>query len=109
MDRPVDPGLSPYRTFSRTEWAQLRRDTPMTLRPDEITRLEGLGVHLSMKEVEEIYLPLSRLLSLYVAATQKLFRAMSHFLDTREAEPGEGKMPYPPSAWSSSGRTRSPP
>lgn len=94
MDRPVDPGLSPYRTFSRTEWAQLRRDTPMTLRPDEITRLEGLGVHLSMKEVEEIYLPLSRLLSLYVAATQKLFRAMSHFLDTREAEPGEGKMPY---------------
>ncbi|QRG07806.1 type I pantothenate kinase [Xanthobacter dioxanivorans] len=95
MDRRVDAGLSPYRTFSRAEWAALRRDTPMTLRPDEITRLEGLGVHLSIKEVEEIYLPLSRLLSLYVAATQKLFRAMSHFLDQRESEVnGEGKMPY---------------
>ncbi|MFG1378397.1 type I pantothenate kinase [Xanthobacter autotrophicus] len=95
MDRRLDPGLSPYRTFSRAEWAALRRDTPMTLRPDEITRLEGLGVHLSMQEVEEIYLPLSRLLSLYVAATQKLFRAMSHFLDHRDSEAnGDGKMPY---------------
>ena len=95
MDRPIDPGLSPYRSFSREEWAKLRRDTPMTLRPDEIARLEGLGVRLSMKEVEEIYLPLSRLLSLYVAATQKLYRAMSHFLDHREGEAaGEQKMPY---------------
>ncbi|MBP2148408.1 type I pantothenate kinase [Xanthobacter autotrophicus DSM 597] len=95
MDRPLDPGLSPYRSFSREEWAKLRRDTPMTLRPDEIARLEGLGVRLSMKEVEEIYLPLSRLLSLYVAATQKLYRAMSHFLDHREGDAhGEEKMPY---------------
>lgn len=92
MDRRIDSGLSPYRTFSRADWAALRQDTPMTLRPDEIARLEGLGVHLSMKEVEEIYLPLSRLLSLYVGATQKLFRAMSHFLDHRAN--GEGKMPY---------------
>lgn len=95
MDRPVDASLSPYRTFSRDEWAALRRDTPMTLRPDEIARLEGLNAHLSIGEVEEIYLPLSRLLSLYVAATQKLFRAMSYFLDQKDGErEGEGKMPY---------------
>lgn len=91
----MDAGLSPYRTFSREEWAKLRRDTPMTLTPDEISRLEGLNAHLSMLEVEEIYLPLSRLLSLYVAATQKLFRAMSYFLDQKDGESnGEGKMPY---------------
>ncbi|MGE4373692.1 MAG: type I pantothenate kinase [Xanthobacter sp.] len=100
MDQPHDPSLSPYRTFSRAQWAELRRDTPMTLTPEEITRLEGLNAHLSLAEVEEIYLPLSRLLSLYVGATQKLFRAMSYFLgqpssDTREDMPdGEGKMPY---------------
>jgi type I pantothenate kinase len=95
MDQRMDPALSPYRTFSREEWAALRRDTPLTLRPEEIQRLQGLGVHLSIKEVEEIYLPLSRLLSLYVGATQKLFRAMSHFLDQRENEAnGEGKVPY---------------
>ncbi len=95
MDQPLDPGLSPYRTFSREEWASLRRDTPMTLTPAEISRLEGLNAHLSMQEVVEIYLPLSRLLSLYVAATQKLFRAMSYFLDQKDGDSnGEGKMPY---------------
>ena len=92
MDLRADHGLSPYRTFSRDEWAELRKDTPMPLRPDEITRLQGLNDRLSLREVEEIYLPLSRLLSLYVAATQKLFRAMSYFLD--HGSNGDGKMPY---------------
>lgn len=92
MDQRLDPGLSPYRNFARAEWAQLREDTPMPLRQDEILRLQGLNDRLSLREVEEIYLPLSRLLSLYVGATQKLFRAMSHFLD--HTNTGEGKMPY---------------
>ncbi|OZA95378.1 MAG: type I pantothenate kinase, partial [Rhizobiales bacterium 39-66-18] len=92
MDQQVDPGLSPYRTFSREEWAVLRQDTPMPLRQEEIIRLQGLNDRLSISEVEEIYLPLSRLLSLYVGATQKLFRAMSHFLD--HGNNGDGKMPY---------------
>jgi len=100
MDRRIDHGISPYRTFSREAWAALRRDTPMTLRPEEINRLEGLGAHLSMREVEEIYLPMSRLLSLYVEATQELFQAMTRFLDAREANGSGhgggngGKMPY---------------
>ncbi|WP_029003501.1 type I pantothenate kinase [Azorhizobium doebereinerae] len=92
MDQRLDPGLSPFRRFTRAEWAQLREDTPMPLRQEEIIRLQGLNDRLSLSEVEEIYLPLSRLLSLYVGATQKLFRAMSHFLDHRDT--GEGKMPY---------------
>ena len=92
MDQRVDQGLSPYRTFTREAWALLRKDTPMPLRTDEIARLQGLNDRLSLNEVEEIYLPLSRLLSLYVEATQELFRAMSNFLDHRAN--GEGKMPY---------------
>ncbi|WP_332118891.1 type I pantothenate kinase [Azorhizobium caulinodans] len=92
MDQRLDPGLSPYRTFTRAEWAQLREDTPMTLGAEEILRLQGLNDRLSIREVEEIYLPLSRLLSMYVGATQKLFRAMSQFLDHRNN--AEGKMPY---------------
>ena len=92
MDQRLDPGLSPYRTFTRAEWAQLREDTPMTLGAEEILRLQGLNDRLSIREVDEIYLPLSRLLSMYVGATQKLFRAMSQFLDHRNN--AEGKMPY---------------
>ena len=89
MEQRTEDGLSPYRIFSRAEWAALRADTPMTLTPDEVTRLRSLHDRLDMKEVEEIYLPLSRLLSLYVAATQRLFRAQQRFLGTEDA-----KMPY---------------
>jgi len=89
MDQLVNDGLSPYRTFTRSEWAALREDTPMTLHPDEVTRLRSMHDRLDMSEVEEIYLPLSRLLSMYVAATQRLFRAQQRFLGTEDA-----KMPY---------------
>ena len=89
MEQRADDGLSPYRVFSRAEWAQLREDTPMTLTPDEVTRLRSLHDRLDMREVEEIYLPLSRLLSLYVAATQRLFRAEQNFLGTEDC-----KVPY---------------
>jgi type I pantothenate kinase len=89
MEQRTDDGLSPYRVFSRAKWAQLREDTPMTLTPDEVTRLRSLHDRLDMREVEEIYLPLSRLLSLYVAATQRLFRAQQNFLGTEDS-----KLPY---------------
>src|SRR5712692_5514713 len=86
MEQRTDDGLSPYRVFSRAEWAERREDTPMTLNPDEVTRLRSLHDRLDMTEVEEIYLPLSRLLSLYVAATQRLFRAQQNFLGTEDAK-----------------------
>ena len=89
MEQRVDDGLSPYRVFSRDEWAARREDTPMTLTPSEIADLKAFNDHLSMREVEEIYLPLSRLLSLYVAATQRLFGAMKRFLGTEDT-----KVPY---------------
>jgi type I pantothenate kinase len=89
MEQRVEDGLSPYRTFSRAEWASLREDTPMTLTAGEVARLRSLNDRLDIAEVEDIYLPLSRLLSLYVAATQRLFRAQQGFLGTEDA-----KMPF---------------
>jgi type I pantothenate kinase len=89
MEQRVDDGLSPYRVFSRAEWAARREDTPMTLTPAEIADLKAFNDQLSMREVEEIYLPLSRLLSLYVGATQRLFGAMKRFLGTEDS-----KVPY---------------
>jgi type I pantothenate kinase len=89
MEQRTDTELSPYRVFPRAEWAARRADTPMTLRPEEITRLRSMHDRLDISEVEEIYLPLSRLLSLYVAATQGLFRAQQGFFGTEDA-----KMPY---------------
>jgi type I pantothenate kinase len=89
MEQRTEHDVSPYRVFSRAEWAVLRHDTPMTLEPGEVARLRSVHDRLDMSEVEEIYLPLSRLLSLYVAGTQNLFRAQQGFLGTEDA-----KMPY---------------
>jgi type I pantothenate kinase len=89
MEQRTDDNVSPYRIFSRAEWAAKRNDTPMTLTSDEVTRLRSLHDRLDIAEVEEIYLPLSRLLSFYVAATQRLFLAQQNFLGTEDA-----KMPY---------------
>ncbi|MGH6769679.1 MAG: type I pantothenate kinase [Xanthobacteraceae bacterium] len=89
MEQRTEDGLSPYRIFSRAEWASKRADTPMTLTPEEVTRLRSLHDRLDMKEVEEIYLPQSPLLSFYVAATQRLHDAQQGFLGTEDA-----KMPY---------------
>ena len=80
---------SPYRIFSRTEWARLRADTPMTLTDADIGQLSGINERLSTKGVEEVYLPLSRLLNFYVAAAQALHRATSKFLGL-----SDGKMPF---------------
>lgn len=89
MEQRVDDGLSPYRVFTRAEWATRREDTPMTLTPGEIADLKAFNDRLDMREVEEIYLPVSRLLSMYVAATQRLFGAMKRFLGTEDT-----KVPY---------------
>jgi type I pantothenate kinase len=81
--------LSPYRVFSRSEWANLRADTPLTLNAADLKNLQSLNDPISLDEVIEIYLPLSRLLSLYVAATQGLFKATQRFLLAED-----GKVPY---------------
>ena len=74
MDQPATRTVSPHRIFNRQEWAALRADTPMTLTADDLARLQSLNDPISLDEVIEIYLPLSRLLSLYVAAAQELYK-----------------------------------
>lgn len=81
--------FSPYQTFSRDEWAHLREDTPMTLVPRELEQLSGVIEELSVEEVEQIYLPLSRLLNLYVAAAQELDAVTARFLGRKT-----GKVPF---------------
>lgn len=81
--------FSPYRVFSREDWAKLRADTPMTLVPRDLEQLSGLMEELSMTEVEQIYLPLSRLLNLHVAASQDLHAITNRFLGRKD-----GKVPF---------------
>lgn len=71
---------SPFRYFSREEWAALRANTPMSLSADDLDALRGLHDGLSLEEVEEMYLPLSRFLSLHVKAARGLDQAQNDFL-----------------------------
>lgn len=89
MHHPIEFDKSPYLIMSRKEWAEQRRDTPMTLSEDDVKRLGGLSERISSTEVEKIYLPLSRLLSLYVSAAQELHMVTNRFLGQKEQ-----KMPF---------------
>ncbi|HEY4923539.1 MAG TPA: type I pantothenate kinase [Roseiarcus sp.] len=80
---------SPFRRFTRDEWAQLRADTQLTLTIEDLRKLQSMHDPISLEEVIAIYLPLSRLLALYVAATQGLFKATQRFLGAND-----GKVPY---------------
>jgi len=61
--------ISPYIYFDRKKWAALRDSEPLTLTEEEIQKLKGINDELSIEEVRDIYLPLSRLLNYYVNAT----------------------------------------
>lgn len=80
---------STYVDFERSAWAELRNSTPLTLTERDLTELQGINEQLSLDEVVAIYLPLSRLLNLYVAATQTLHRATDTFLGRPSA-----RVPY---------------
>ena len=73
-------GFSSYTNFSRAEWARLRANTPLTLSEADFAELQGLNEALSLDEVVEVYLPLSRLLNLHVTATRELERVTDRFL-----------------------------
>ncbi len=78
-----------YRHFTAEQWARLRADTPIVLSEREVVELRGRGEVISLEEVTMIYLPLSRLLNLYVGATQDLHRVTSSFLGRLQP-----KVPY---------------
>lgn len=81
--------LAPYHRFTRAEWSRFRDGEQMTLTADDISRLKTLNDPISFEEAEETYLPLARLLSFYVEATQGLHRASTRFLGTEDR-----KVPY---------------
>ena len=70
----------PFRYFTREEWASLRSHTPLSLSDEELAALRSINERLSLTEVAEAHLPLSRFLNLHVNAAQKLSLARDAFL-----------------------------
>jgi type I pantothenate kinase len=82
--------ISRYIDFDRTQWKALRASTPLLLNEEELADLRGINEQVSLREVEEIYVPLSRLLNLHVAAVQHLYEARRAFMGTSLAT----RVPY---------------
>ena len=76
----LDDSLNAYRIFSRPEWGRLRANTPLSITGADIEKLRGLTDHLSLGEVADIFLPLSRLLNLQVTAARGLGLVQDTFL-----------------------------
>lgn len=81
---------SPYVDLTRAQWSALREKTPLPLTADEVERLRGLGDVIDLDEVRDVYLPLSRLLNLYVGATSNLRGALNTFLGDAGGGPQPG-------------------
>ncbi|GAA4110097.1 type I pantothenate kinase [Nocardioides fonticola] len=80
---PSHRETSPYIELDREAWAALAQETTSPLTGEEIHRLRGLGDALDLEEIEQVYLPLSRLLSLYVGSAGQLHRDQENFLHQR--------------------------
>ena len=78
-----------YLAFTRDEWAELRAATPLTIREPELEMLRGINDKIDLDEVAAVYLPLTRLINLYVSATQNLHKVSATFLGTMAP-----KVPY---------------
>ena len=78
-----------YLAFDRDTWAELRAATPLTIREPELEMLRGINEKIDLDEVAAVYLPLTRLINLYVSATQNLHKVSATFLGTMAP-----KVPY---------------
>jgi type I pantothenate kinase len=82
--------FSRYKTFNREQWKALRAHTPLLLTEDELQALRGINESVSVREVEEVFVPLSRFLNLHVAAVQHLYEAKRDFIGS----PAPDSVPY---------------
>jgi type I pantothenate kinase len=83
--QPVPGGASPFVDIDRDAWARLGENVPLPLTADELARLRSIGDAVDLDEVREVYLPLSRLLTLHVQENGRLYRAYRTFLGAQEA------------------------
>lgn len=86
MEQFVRKALSPYEVYTRADWAVLRAGMPLTLTLDDVIRLRSLNDPVQLEEVSDIFLPLARLLSLYVESAQSLHSSTRRFLGRSDAK-----------------------
>jgi len=90
QDSVLAGSINRYINFDRDEWRALRKNTPLLLSEEDLVSLRGINEQVSLREVEDIYVPLSRLLNLHVAAVRHLYNARREFMGA----PSPDRVPY---------------
>ena len=90
QDSVLAGSINRYINFDRDQWKALRKNTPLLLSEEELVSLRGINEQVSLREVEDIYVPLSRLLNLHVAAVRHLYDARREFMGS----PSPERVPY---------------
>ena len=86
MDLAVDDNITPHRVFTKATWSKLHADQPLQLSLHDLRRLRSLNDPISLEEVEQIYMPVSRLLSFHVEAAKTLYERRMKFLNLQVTE-----------------------
>lgn len=81
--------ITPFLTFNREQWAELRKSVPLKLTEQDLKPLLGFNEDLSLEEVRTIYLPLARLINYYIEENLKRQTVLHRFLDVESP-----KVPY---------------
>lgn len=81
--------LTPFLSFNRQQWAELRKSVPLTLTEQDLKPLLGINEELSLDEVRTIYLPLVRLINYYIEERIQRQQVMNRFLGVNP-----DKVPY---------------
>ncbi len=90
QDSVLAGSINRYINFDRDRWKALRKNTPLLLSEEDLASLRGISEQVSLREVEDIYVPLSRLLNLHVAAVRHLYNARREFMGS----PSPERVPY---------------
>ncbi|GIN72828.1 pantothenate kinase [Bacillus sp. J14TS2] len=71
---------SPYISFNRKQWTALKKSNDIELSNIDLDSLQGINVDLTLKEIEDIYIPLSQLIHFHYLQYKELSKGMNHFL-----------------------------
>lgn len=77
---PMSRDMTPYVELERADWAKLAVDAPAPLNSADIERIRGIGEELDLAEVEQVYVPLTQLISMRVQLSERLYQETERFL-----------------------------
>lgn len=79
MNKSYEVTYSPFRAFTREEWRKLEEHPMFPISDIDLTKLQALNEPLTLSEVEDIYIPMIRLLQIHITHYRNLHNERDQF------------------------------